>query len=145
MFYPRCQKIFKLSFKVLLLIDNARGNPQELEYENVEVKFLPKNTTSLLQPLDQRIISTFKALYIKRAFTYILKQMVNNESLTVISAWKNFIILDCMKHIALSYIAIKQTMLNSCWKKLWPNIVKNEHSISTLNDDDGAFIGRRRF
>ncbi|UYV83997.1 hypothetical protein LAZ67_X000848 [Cordylochernes scorpioides] len=42
--------------------------------------------------------------------------------------------LDCVKHIALSYTAIKQTTLNSCWKKLWPNVVKNEHSISTLNE-----------
>ncbi|UYV83999.1 TIGD1 [Cordylochernes scorpioides] len=53
-----------LPCKVLLLIDNAPGHPQDLEYENVKVIFLPKNTTSLLQPLDQGIISTFKALYI---------------------------------------------------------------------------------
>nr|XP_022921016.1 tigger transposable element-derived protein 1-like [Onthophagus taurus] len=66
--------------------------------------------------------------------------MENNESLTVISAWKNFTILDCVKHIALSYTAIKQTTLNSCWKKLWPNVVKNEHSISTLNDEYSQIV-----
>ncbi|UYV71214.1 hypothetical protein LAZ67_8002211 [Cordylochernes scorpioides] len=60
--------------------------------------------------------------------------MENTESLTVISAWKIFTMLDCVKHIALSYTAIKQTTFNSCWKKLWPNVVKNEHSISTLNE-----------
>lgn len=142
-FIPDAKKYLSskgLPFKVLLLIDNAPGHPQDLEYENVEVKFLPKNTTSLLQPLDQGIISTFKALYIKRAFTYILEQMENNESLTVISAWKNFTILDCVKHIALSYTAIKQTTLNSCWKKLWPNVVKKEHSISTLNDEYSQIV-----
>ncbi|UYV79516.1 TIGD1 [Cordylochernes scorpioides] len=102
-FIPDAKKYLSskgLPFKVLLLIDNAPGHPQDLEYENVKVKFLPKNTTSLLQPLDQGIISTFKDLYIKRAFTYILEQMENNESLTVISAWKNFTMLDCVKHIA---------------------------------------------
>ena len=142
-FIPDAKKYLNskgLPFKVLLLIDNAPSHPQDLEYENVEVKFLPKNTTSLLQPLDQGIISTFKALYIKRAFTYILEQMENNESLTVISAWKNFTILDCVKHIALSYTAIKQTTLNSCWKKLWSNVVKNEHSISTLNDEYSQIV-----
>ena len=66
--------------------------------------------------------------------------MENNESLTVISAWKNFTILDCVKHIALSHTAIKQTTLNSCWKKLWPNVVKNEHSISTLNDEYSQIV-----
>ncbi|UYV69405.1 hypothetical protein LAZ67_6003482 [Cordylochernes scorpioides] len=136
-FIPDAKKYLSskgLPFKVLLLIENVPGHPQDLEYENVKVKFLPKNTTSLLQPLDQGIISTFKALYIKRSFTYILEQMENNESLTVIRAWKNSTMLDCVKDIALSYTAIKQTTLNSCWKKFWPNVVKNEHSISTLNE-----------
>lgn len=90
--------------------------------------------------MDQGIISTFKALYIKQAFTYILEQIENNESLTVIRAWKNFTILDCVKHIALSYTGIKQTTLNSGWKKLWPNVVKNEHSLSTLNDEYSQIV-----
>ncbi|XP_056631461.1 zinc finger protein 585A-like [Diorhabda sublineata] len=41
----------------------------------------------------------------------------------------------CQKIFALSNTAIKQTTLNSCWEKLLPNVVKNEHSISTLNDE----------
>lgn len=82
-FFPDAKKYLSskgLPFKVLLLIDNAPGHPWDLQYENVEVKFLPKNTTSLLQPLDQGIISTPKALVIKRTFTYILEQIKNNES-----------------------------------------------------------------
>ena len=63
--------------------------------------------------------------------------MENNKSLTVISAWKNFTMLECVKHIA---TVIKQTTLNSCWKKLWPNVVKNEHSISKLNDDYSQIV-----
>ena len=61
-----------LTFKVLLVLDNAPGPPQYLQHENVDVVFKPKNTTALRQPLDQGIISTFKALYIKRSFRYIL-------------------------------------------------------------------------
>ncbi|XP_067135124.1 tigger transposable element-derived protein 1-like [Centruroides vittatus] len=105
-----------LPFKVLLLIDNTPGHPQDLQHENVQ------------------------ALYIKRAFTHILEQMENNESLTVINAWKNFTILDCVKHIALSYTAIKQSMLNGCWKKLWPNIVKDETSISPLKGEYSQIV-----
>ena len=85
------------------MIDNAPGHPQDLQHENVVIAFLPKNTTSLLQPLDQGIISTFKALYIKRSFRYILDQIEKDKSLSVIDAWKKFTILDCVRHIGISY------------------------------------------
>ncbi|GFS49598.1 tigger transposable element-derived protein 1 [Trichonephila clavipes] len=41
-----------LDFKVLLIVDNAASHPQ-LEHPNVQLVFLPPNTTSLIQPLDQ--------------------------------------------------------------------------------------------
>lgn len=119
-----------LPFKALLLIDNAPGHPPDLQHENVQVVFLPKNTTSLLQPLDQGIISTFKALYIKRTFRYIFNQMEDDQSLSVMEAWKKFTILDCVKHIGLTYMEIKQSTLNACWKNVWPHLVQSE--ISTL-------------
>ena len=53
-----------LVFKVLL-IDDAPGQPEDLKVAHVNVKviFLPPNTTSLIQPLDQGVISTFKTYY----------------------------------------------------------------------------------
>lgn len=51
----------KENIKVLLFIDNAPCHKvADLNLENVKVKFLPANTTSILQPLDQGIIHTFK-------------------------------------------------------------------------------------
>jgi len=102
--------------------------------------FLPKNTTSLLQPLDQGIISTFKALYIKKSFKYILDQMENGESLSIIDAWKKFTMLDCVKHIGMSYAEIKQSTLNACWKALWPNIVEDENHRMCLKQEYSRII-----
>jgi hypothetical protein len=68
---------------VLLLLDKALGHPQGLCYENIAVEFLLKNTTSLLQPLDQGIMATFKALYIKSTFSYILDQLENDNSISI--------------------------------------------------------------
>ncbi|XP_065265437.1 tigger transposable element-derived protein 1-like [Emys orbicularis] len=47
-----------LDFKVLLIVDNAPGHPVALRFahNDVEVVFLPPNTTSILQPLDQGVI-----------------------------------------------------------------------------------------
>lgn len=43
----------KKNKKILLLIDNASCHKLNFTPENIEVLFLPPNTTSLIQPLDQ--------------------------------------------------------------------------------------------
>ncbi len=50
--------------RVLLLLDNCTSHKLEnLTLENVEVYFLPPNTTSKLQPMDSGIIMSFKKHY----------------------------------------------------------------------------------
>ena len=39
---------------------------------NVEVIFLPAYTTSLIQPLNQTVIATFKSYYLRRVMNKIL-------------------------------------------------------------------------
>ncbi|XP_054729383.1 tigger transposable element-derived protein 1-like [Anastrepha obliqua] len=107
-----------LEFKVILLIDNAPGHPH-IEHANVEIVFLPPNTTSILQPLDQGIICNFKKHYLKFTFQHILDK-IENEGITVTDAWKKFSILDCINHAGLAVKAIKPQTLNTCWKTVWP-------------------------
>ena len=54
--------------KVLLLLDNFAGHMVEYKPVNVELLFLPPNTTSRLQPLDGGIIRAFKAHFKRRQF-----------------------------------------------------------------------------
>ena len=48
--------------KVILFLDNATCHPEILQngLTNIKLVFLPKNTTSRLQPLDAGIIRNFK-------------------------------------------------------------------------------------
>ncbi|GFT40797.1 tigger transposable element-derived protein 1 [Trichonephila clavipes] len=64
-FVPEVEAYMKeksLDFKILLVVDNAASHPQ-LEHPNVQLVFLPPNTTSLIQPLVEGLISTFKKYY----------------------------------------------------------------------------------
>lgn len=66
----------ELEFKILLLINNAPGHPESVfsQNENVEVVFLPSNTTPFIQPLDQRVIWFAKATYTPAWYVIALDQ-----------------------------------------------------------------------
>ncbi|GBO22848.1 Tigger transposable element-derived protein 4 [Araneus ventricosus] len=53
-------KMKKQKRKIILFMDNATSHPDDLKLKNINLVFLPPNTTSMLQPLDQGIIHSFK-------------------------------------------------------------------------------------
>jgi hypothetical protein len=66
---------------VLLFMDNFSGHELGVDLvggktalSNVQVEYLPPNTTSHWQPLDQGIIATFKLHYCKQWVGYMIKQ-----------------------------------------------------------------------
>lgn len=105
-----------LEFKALLLIDNAPGHPSSLigSHPNVEVIFLPPNTTSLIQPLDQGVIAAFKAYYTKHSFKRILNSIECNAEETVSNSWQKFNIANCIEDIDASWQEMKPSTINAC-------------------------------
>ena len=64
---------------VILTIDNAGCHPPQLNniLDYVEVKYLPANTTALIQPMDQGVIHVFKVnyldIYYNKMIDYVLQ------------------------------------------------------------------------
>jgi hypothetical protein len=89
------------------------------------VNFLPPNTTSLIQPIDQGIIVTFKAYYIKRTFRAILDKLDDNPALKLTMVWKCLTILDCVKIVAAAKEEVRKSSLNGSWRNIKKNFTSN--------------------
>ncbi|XP_068235743.1 tigger transposable element-derived protein 1-like [Palaemon carinicauda] len=95
----------KLALKCLLVLDNVPGHLPGLEndildeFRFIKALYLPPNTTTLLQPIFQQVISNFKKLYTK----YLFKKCFNvtdNTNLAIPEFWKeHFNIVHCLKII----------------------------------------------
>ncbi|KAG1710193.1 hypothetical protein DVH05_028622 [Phytophthora capsici] len=65
---------------ILLLVDNASSHKtSELTLSNVNVQFLPPNTTAFLQPMDTGIIATFKKMYRKKQLKWVYDKINSGE------------------------------------------------------------------
>ena len=71
----------KDSFQNSTVSDKAPGHPVALIeiYNEINVIFIPVYTTSLLQPMDQRVILTFKSDYLGNTFHKALAA-INSDS-----------------------------------------------------------------
>ncbi|KAF2359085.1 HTH CenpB-type DNA-binding domain [Trinorchestia longiramus] len=125
-FIEQFTKQENLDNKALLLLDNAPGHPpEELNdmFPHIKVTFLPPNTTSVLQPMDQGVIRAFKAYYLRDTMKGLVGE--TDKSMEGIKCyWKRFNIKTAIEIIKNSWNNVSSTTLNSAWKKLWPECVK---------------------
>jgi len=111
-----------LPLKALLVMDNAPAHPQGLEedlsaeYGFIQVKSLPPNTTPLIQPMDQQVISNFKKLYTKALFQRCF-EVTSEAELTLTDFWKDhFNILHFLRIIDKAWRQVAHRTMRSAWK-----------------------------
>ncbi|GBM44677.1 Tigger transposable element-derived protein 1 [Araneus ventricosus] len=118
-----------LPMQALLVLDNAPAHPPNLEddileeFKFIKVLYRPPNTTPILQPMDQQVISNFKKLYTKHLFRRCF-EVTENTNLTLREYWKDhFNIVVCLRMIDQAWLSVTTRTLTSAWKKLWPESV----------------------
>ncbi|BFZ19492.1 hypothetical protein BsWGS_22531 [Bradybaena similaris] len=83
----------KLPLRCLLLTDNAPAHPLGLEedlgmeHDYINVKFLPPNTTPLLQPMDQQVISNLRNCTHRSSSQCVFRSLDDTE-FTLRDYWK---------------------------------------------------------
>lgn len=119
---------------ILLFLDNATSHGHE-EMSNVTLKFLPPNTTSHIQPLDQGIIRAMKERYKRRLLRSLLSKI--DECATVTQLCKQITLLDGIYWIADAWNETSASTIVKCFKGggfavPGDSVVSNDQ----LSDDD---------
>nr|XP_045597493.1 tigger transposable element-derived protein 1-like [Procambarus clarkii] len=116
----------QLPLKALLVLDNAPAHPRQLqddlfpENQFITIKFLPPNTTPLLQPMDQQVIANFKKLYMKALLERCV-HVIDTTELTLRQFWKEqFNIMGALRLIDKAWEGVSRRTLHSAWRNLWP-------------------------
>ena len=102
---------------VLLFLDNAPVHPEGLrgKYSNIKVVFLPKNTTSRLQPLDAEIIKNFKVKYRKKLLRHVISRITNDLSASDIA--KEVDIIQAITWVAAAWNEVTEKTIRNCFAK----------------------------
>ena len=97
---------------ILLLIDNAPSHIVD-EYSNIKIQFLPPNTTSKIQPLDQGIIRSVKCAYRKTIQVQYCSHVENYEEVKQIMQSFDFVV--AVNTLVAAWEGVKPELIQTCF------------------------------
>ncbi|XP_041378800.1 tigger transposable element-derived protein 4-like [Gigantopelta aegis] len=123
------------SRKVLLFVDNAPSHPT-VELSNVKLAFLPPNTTSKSQPMDQGIIQTMKLKYCKCQLQHVISAMEQDESKCGTQLLKDINVLQAIYWIHSSWKEVESSTIKKCFERCGFQSVEENTSNRDNSDED---------
>ncbi|XP_044586102.1 tigger transposable element-derived protein 6-like [Cotesia glomerata] len=146
------KKMSKEKRKILLFIDNCTAHNDIPQMTSVRVEFLPPNTTSKLQPMDQGIIKNFKSLYRKEVVRNMLQDLEEKRDSRIDvlqamrmadKAWRNVTattIKNCFAHCGFSSSIIEEEVEDISLQppEEWDTVVPEICFEDFITCDDGV-------
>ena len=124
-----------LGRKVLLLLDNFSGHELGVQLcgglqalSHVRVAWLPANTTSAWQPMDQGIIASFKCKYRRFWIDYMLRQIESDKNPN-----KTVSLPKAVQWTRSSWAAMSAETIQACWYK--STLIQRPLDVEMASDD----------
>ncbi|MEW8546499.1 MAG: transposase, partial [Candidatus Thiodiazotropha sp.] len=126
-FDKKCQRQQR---RVALIVDNCPAHPKIKGLKAVNLIFLPPNTTSRTQPMDQGVIRSLKHHYRKQVIMKHLRAIDRKEQVKIN-------VLDALYFLQQAWRSVTQQTIANCYGhagfKINDDVSQTE---STANDDD---------
>jgi transposase-like protein len=123
--------------RAVLLLDNCSAHPPGSTLKSNDGKitllYLPKNTTSKIQPCDQGIIANFK-----RHYRFSLVQAAINQHMDVPDFLKSRNLKDAFEYCGTAWKKVTQQTINNCWNHALkgPDPIPTDNNTTPDNADD---------
>ena len=109
------RQMVKEERNIILFLDNATVHPTSLvdTFSSIKVVFLPKNTTSSLQPLDAAIIQSFKSKYRQKLIPYVIARIEEDSVASEIP--KQIDVLQAIEWVAKAWKEVTVETIKNCF------------------------------
>ena len=130
-----------IDFKILLLVDNFSGHNEAFTVESdyITVKFLPPNTTSLIQPMDQGIIRMFKCNYTKlslqKMVSWIDAEPEEEDEQVVEKYWSAFNLKNAIYLLSEAWECVTERCIQGAWRKLFPDLIPDFQGFDLVSEE----------
>lgn len=104
------------SQKIVIILDCSFSHFNDLSLRNIKMIFLPPDLASVIHPIDQGIMKSFKLFYKKNLQATISDAVSDGKG----SAWEifnNLTLLDAMHSIAKAWLDVSPSFICNCFKK----------------------------
>lgn len=90
----------------------------------MHVEFLPKDTSALIQPMNQGVTAGFKACYLCCTLSQLVVQdTAGGDGPSVREFWHSYTITTAVYNIAQAWADLQPDTMNSAGRNLWPECV----------------------
>lgn len=103
------KELMKKNRKILLVVDNCASHPKIQNLKNIKLEFLPPNTTSVLQPMDQGIINSLKFHFRKILVLHFIDGIEKKQETSVS-------LLDAVRFVDRAWKNVTQATIENCFK-----------------------------
>ena len=124
------QKFLAEKRKIALVVYNCPAHPEVEGIKAIDLIFLPPNTTSKTQPMDQGIIRSLKAWYRTKVIRKYIAAVDAKKPLPKLT------ILDAMTMLVTAWDGVSETTVVNCFEKAG---ICKESQESSINDGDNPF------